>query len=153
MSSSLKDDAWTEEGEVWDGLGLDKWAYAETPALHLYATSRRFYSHSEDAHAEIAKYKGTRFFDADIEGGTYYRARSDQFTWAGKRAGGWLATCDEMPSSGPSEDPAEDKKRSDEHDPEVYVINVELHRMAVEADQAAGIITEAADEEEEEEQL
>jgi len=30
---------------------------------------------------------------------------------------------------------------------------VELHRMAVEADQAAGIIMEAADEEEEEEQL
>jgi len=43
-----------------------------------------------------AKYKGTRFFDADIEEGTYNRVRSDQFTWAGKRAGGWLATCDEM---------------------------------------------------------
>ena len=40
----------------------------------------------------LAKYKGIRFFDADIEGGTYYRVRSDQFTWAGKRAGGWLAT-------------------------------------------------------------
>ena len=55
-------------------------------------------------------------------------------------------------SSGPSEDPAEDKKRSDEYDPEVYVINVELHRMIVEADQAAGIVMEAADEEEEEEE-
>jgi len=33
----------------------------------------------------------------------------------------------------------------------VYVINVELNRMIVEADQAAGIIMEAADEEEEEE--
>ena len=48
--------------------------------------------------------------------------------------------------------PAEDKGRSDEYDPEVYVINVELHRMIVEADQAAGIIREAADEEEEEEE-
>ena len=44
MSSSLKDDAWTEEGEVQDGLGLDKWTYAETSALHFYATSRRFYN-------------------------------------------------------------------------------------------------------------
>ena len=106
----------------------------------------------ENGAALVAKYKGIRFFDADIEGGTYYRARSDQLTWAGKRAGGWLATCDEMPASGPSEDPAEDKERSDKYDPEVYVINVELHRMIVEADQAAGIIIEAADEEEEEEE-
>jgi len=161
MSSSLKDDAWTEEGEVWDGLGLDKWAYAETPALHLYATSRRFCIFLEEAHTDminnqkvgngatlVAKYKSIRFFDAVIEGGTYYRARSDQFTWAGKRAGGWLATCDETPSSGPSEDPVEDKERSDEQYPELYVINAELHRMIVEADQAAGIIMEAADEEE-----
>ena len=106
----------------------------------------------ENGAALVAKYKGIRFFDAGIEGGTYYRVRSDQCTWAGKRAGGWLATCDEMPSSGPSEDPAEDKKRSDEHDPEVYVINVELHRMIVEVDQAACIIMEAAEEEEEEEE-
>ena len=164
MSSSLKDAAWTEEDEVWDGLGRDKWAYAETSALRLYATSRRFYNYLEDAHTDVinnqkvengatlvAKYKGIRFFDADIEGGTYYRIRSDHFTWAGKRAGGWLATCDEMPSSDPSEDPADDKGRSVEYDPEVYVINVELHRMIGEADQAADIIMEAADEEEEEE--
>ena len=37
MSSSLKGGSWTGEDEVWDGLGLDKWAYAETPALNLYA--------------------------------------------------------------------------------------------------------------------
>ena len=54
-----------------------------------------------------------------------------------------------MPSSSPSEDPAGDKERSGEYDPEVYVINVELHRMIAEADQAAGIIMEAADEKEE----
>jgi len=106
----------------------------------------------ENGAALVAKYKGIRFFDAGIEGGTYYRVRSDQCTWAGKRAGGWLATCDEMPSSGPSEDPAEDKERSSEYDPEEYVINVELHRIIVEADQTAGIIMEAADEEEEEEE-
>ena len=100
----------------------------------------------------VAKYKGTHFFDAGIAGGTYYRVRSDQFTWAGKRAGGWLATCDEMPSSGPSEDPVEDKERSDEQYPELYVINAELHRMIVEVDQAACIIMEAAEEEEEEEE-
>ena len=83
-----------------------------------------------------------------MKGGNYYRVRSDPFTWAGKRAGGWLATCDEMPSSSPSEDPAGDKECSGEYDPEVYVINEELHRMIAEADQAAGIIMEAADEEE-----
>jgi len=32
-SPGLKDDAWTKEGEVLGGLGLEKWAYAETPAL------------------------------------------------------------------------------------------------------------------------
>ena len=53
MSSSLKDDAWTEEDEEWDGLGLEKWAYAETSALHLYATSRRFYNYLEDAHTDV----------------------------------------------------------------------------------------------------
>jgi len=26
----------------------------------------------------VAKYKSIRFFDADIEGGTYYRVQSDQ---------------------------------------------------------------------------
>ena len=69
------------------------WAYAETSALSLHATSRRFYNYLEDAHTDVinnqkvengatllAKYKGIRFFDADIEGGTYYRVRSDQFT-------------------------------------------------------------------------
>jgi hypothetical protein len=34
----------------------------------------------------------------------------------GKRSGGWLATCDEMPSV---EDPAEDKERTDEYGPGV----------------------------------
>ena len=67
----------------------------------------------------VAKYNGICFFDEDIEGGTYYRIRSDHFTWAGKRAGGCLATCDEMPSSDPSEDPADNKERSVENDPEV----------------------------------
>jgi len=41
---SLKGNAWTEEGEVWGGLGLDKWACAETSALHLYVISRRFFN-------------------------------------------------------------------------------------------------------------
>ena len=55
-----------------------------------------------------------------------------------------------MPSSDPSEDPAEGKGRSDEHGPGVYVINAGPHRITVEAGQAAGIIMGAADEEEEE---
>ena len=83
----------------------------------------------ENGAALVAKYKGIRFFDAGIEGGTYYRVRSDQCTWAGKRAGGWLATCDGMPSSGPSEDPAEDME------PEMYVANEGLHAMITAADQ------------------
>jgi len=35
----------------------------------------------------------------------------------GKRAGGWLATCYEVPSDDPSEDPAEDKERTDKYGP------------------------------------
>ena len=118
MSLSFRDDAWTEEDEVWDGLGLDKWAYAETLVFYLHVTSRRFYNNLEDAQTDVinfqmaengtklvAKYKDIRFFDAGIgSGGTYYRVRSDQFIWAGKGAGSWLATCDEMPSSDPFEE-------------------------------------------------
>ena len=70
---------------------------------------------------------------------------------AGKISGGWLATCDEMPSGGPSEDPVEDIERSDEYDPEVYIINGTVHGMITAADQAAGVVMEARDEEEEEE--
>jgi hypothetical protein len=62
----------------------------------------------------VAKYKGIRFFDEDIGEGTYYRIRADRFSWVGKRGGGWLATCDKMPSGGPSEGPAEDKERTGE---------------------------------------
>ena len=36
LSSSLKDDSWTEEDEVWDGLGLGKWDYADTAALAMH---------------------------------------------------------------------------------------------------------------------
>ena len=64
----------------------------------------------------VAKYKGTRFFDEDIGEGTYHRIRAGRFSWVGKRGGGWLATCSEMPSDGPSEDPAGDKERTDEQD-------------------------------------
>ena len=39
----------------------------------------------------VAKYKGIRFLDEDVDEGTYYRIRSDQFTWIGKTRGGWLA--------------------------------------------------------------
>jgi hypothetical protein len=41
-SSSLKDDAWSEADESWDGPGLDKWDYAGTAALAMHATGRRF---------------------------------------------------------------------------------------------------------------
>ena len=69
----------------------------------------------------------------------------------GKRAGGWLATCGELPSDDPSEDPAEDKERTDEYDPEVYIINDVLHTMISAAAQAPGVIIEACDEDEDEE--
>jgi len=36
FSSSLKDNAWTEEDEMWDGLGLGKW-----PIRHLAWSWRR----------------------------------------------------------------------------------------------------------------
>jgi len=73
LSSSLKDDAWTEEGGMWDGLGLSKWDYAEATELAKYATGRRFKKYIEEAHdgaisnqkvehgaTLVAKYKGIR---------------------------------------------------------------------------------------------
>ena len=136
LSSSFKDDAWTGEGEVWDGLGLGKWDYAKATELAKCATGRLFKNYIEEAHdgvisnheAEhgatlVAKYKGLRFYDEDAGEGTYYRIRADLFSWAGKKRGGWLATCDEMPSGGPSKDPVEDIERSDEYDPEAYIID------------------------------
>ena len=99
-----------------------------------------------------AKYKGksTRFFDEDIGEGKYNRIRADRFSCLGKRAGGWLATCSEMPSDGPSEDPAENKGRSDEYDPEVYIISSVLHTITAAAAQAPGSIMEECEEDEEE---
>ena len=52
----------------------------------------------------------------------------------------------------PPEDPAVDTERSDEYDPEVYIINGTLHDMITAADQAPGVVVEARDEEEEEEE-
>jgi len=76
---------------------------------------------------------------------------ADRFSRAGKRAGGWLATCGEMPPDGPSEDPAEDKEHTDEHDPEVYIINGVLRSMIAAATQAPGVIIEACDEDDKKE--
>ena len=145
--------------------GLGKWDYAEATELAKYATGRRFKNYIEEAHdgvisnqkmehgtTLVAKYKGIRFYDEGAGEGTYYRIRADLLSWAGKRRGGWLATCDEMPSGDPSEDPVEDTERSDEYDPEVYIINGTLHDMITAADQAPGVIVEARDEEEEEEE-
>ena len=56
-----------------------------------------------------------------------------------------------MPSDNPFEDPAEDKKRTEENDPEVYVINGVLHTLLIAAAaQAPGVIMEAFDEDDEE---
>ena len=93
--------------------------------------------------------------DEDIgEKGAYYRIRSDRFSWRGKKSGGWLATCDEMPSGDLSEDPAEDKVRSeegkDEYDPEVYIINSTQHIMIAAADQSPGVIMVNANDDDEE---
>jgi len=120
---------------VRDGLGLSKWDYAEATELAKYATVRRFHYYTEEAHdgaisnkkAEheatlVAKYKGIRFYDegaGEVFKGTYYRIRADLFEWAGKRSGGWLDTCGEMPYGDPSEDPFEDIECPDELDPEV----------------------------------
>ena len=100
----------------------------------------------------VAKYKGIRFYDEGAGEGTYFRIRAGLFSWAGKRRGGWLATCDEVPSGDPSEDPVEDIGRSGEYDPGVYIINGTLHDMITAAGQAPGVVMEARDEEEEEEE-
>ena len=99
----------------------------------------------------VTNYKGVRFFDEDIGEGTYYRIRADRFSWVGKRAGGWLATCGEMPSDGPSVDPVEDKERTGEYDPEVHAINGVLRTVIAAAAQAPYVIMEACDEDKEEE--
>ena len=67
----------------------------------------------------------------------------------GKRAGGWLAT--EIPSDDPSEDPAGDRERTDEYDPEVHIINGVLRTITATAAQAPSVIMEACDEDDEEE--
>jgi hypothetical protein len=92
----------------------------------------------------VAKYKRIRFFDEDIGDGKYYRIRADRFSWVGKRGGGRFATCDEIPSDGPSEDPAEDKERTGECDPGVYISGV-LRTMITAAARAPGVIMEACD--------
>jgi hypothetical protein len=50
LSSSFKDDAWTEENEVWGGLGLGKWDYTGPTELAKYAMGRRFKNYIEEAH-------------------------------------------------------------------------------------------------------
>jgi len=125
----------------------------------MHATGGRFCNFIEEAHGDlisnqkvehgatlVAKYKGTGFFGEDIGEGLCYRTWAGRFSWVGKRAGGWLATCDEMPSDDPSEDPAEDKERTDEYVPEVYIINGVLHTITAAAAQARGVIMEACDE-------
>ena len=59
-SSSLKDDAWTEDDGSWDGLGLSKWDYADTTALAKHATGRQFYNFIEEAHEEHDPASATR---------------------------------------------------------------------------------------------
>ena len=168
ISSSLKDDAWTKDDEVWDGLGLAKWGYADVVALTEAVTQsrRRFYNYTEAKHddtvtknvkpengaALVAKYNGMRFFDDDTDDGmgAYFRIRSDTFSWLGKRQGGWAATCDEVPSGDPSEDPAGDIELTDEYEPERYVINESLHTMIAKALQAPGVVLVDEDSDDEE---
>ena len=61
------------------------------------------------------------------------------------------ATCDEMPSDGPSEDPTEGKERTDEHGPEFCITNGVPRTITAAAARAPGVIMEACDEDEEEE--
>ena len=120
--------------------------------LHRGSPRRRHLEPEGEHEATLAaKYKGIRFYDEDAGEGTYYRIQAGLFSWAGKRRGGWLATCDEMLSGDLSEDPVEDIERPDEYDSEVYIINGTLHGMITAADQASGVVMEARDEEEEEE--
>ena len=139
---------------MWDGLGLAKWGYADVTALTEAVTQsrRRFYNYIEAKHdgtviknvkpengaALVAKYYGMRFFDDDTDDGMglYFRIRSDTFSWLGKRQGGWAVTCDEMPSGGPSEEPAGDIELTDEQAPKRYVINesAPLHDRSLDTD-------------------
>ena len=49
--------------------------------------------------------------------------RSDSFSWKGKRWGGWSASCDAMPSGGPSEDPKADMDITNDYEPVDYATN------------------------------
>ena len=55
LPSCFKHDEWSEADEVWDGLGIEKWAYVDTPALLLHAASWRFFNFIEEPHAELIK--------------------------------------------------------------------------------------------------
>ena len=145
---------WTRQVGLRRGNGTGQVRHGPAlPQLHRGSSRRRHLEPEGGARATlVAKYKDIRFHDEDAGEGTYYRIRADLFSWAGKRSGCWLATCDEMPSGDPSEDPAEDIERSDEYDPEVYIINGTFRGMITAADQAPGVVMEARDEEEEEEE-
>ena len=86
-------------------------------ARHIKIKGKAAFTQEEVA-AELLEIT-QRIYDEDAGEGTYNRIRADLFSWAGKRRGGWLATCDEMPSGDPSEDPVEDTERPDEYGPEV----------------------------------
>ena len=87
-------------------------------------------------------YNGMRFFDDDTDDGMglYFRIRSDTFSWLGKLQGGWTATCNEMPSGDPSEDPARDIELTDEYEPESNVINESLHSMTAKSLQTPCVV-------------
>ena len=148
-------DTWKETDEVFEGLGLEKWGYAAVDDLteEITRPRRQFKclinkeekrwvlteKRVEEAML-IKKYKGIRFYDANEGDGTYYRVRSDSFSWKGKRWGGWAASCDAMPSGDPSEDPKADMDITNDYEPVDYAINDSLIDMAECADQAPGFV-------------
>jgi|GEM_PF-3230808 hypothetical protein len=152
-------DSWKDTDEVFDGLGLEKWDYAEVSSLTAAVTSqrRKFKCWVESDEKEwikkearvneaslLRKYKGIRFFDEEIGCcGTYYRIRSDSFKWhvieEGKKKGVWAVSCDIMTTGCPSTDPDHDIEITADCEPEDYFINKELHDMIELTVQADGV--------------
>jgi hypothetical protein len=154
---------WDASDEVFDSLGLEKWAYADVADISaaVQVPRRMFYCYVEEgfdvsvltktrvAEAKLlTKHGGIRFYDADEgDDGSWFRIRRDQMSWKGKKFGGWAASCDLMPSGSPSEDPVGDIFINDNYEPEDYVINDQLYEMIdLAADtQAPGVLVIEAD--------
>ena len=77
--------------------------------------------------------------------GSFFRIRSDRFTWKKHRSGGWVVVCDKKPEGDPAHGPVGDVEIQADADLAEYLVNKTLHDMITAARQAPGIMPVAKD--------